>query len=88
MEEDSEIEEKILAQFDFTEIDMNLAELFPEEKLNFADTVSALIHGDLEPSKELFVQLVQDQISYEFRYNKNALAHILIISVFAATAKK
>lgn len=84
MEEDSEIEEKILAQFDFTEIDMNLAELFPEEKLNFADTVSALIHGDLEPSKELFVQLVQDQISYEFRYNKNALAHILIISVFAA----
>lgn len=77
-------QEEMLSKFDFEEIDRSLSDMFPEEKLDFSETVSALIQGDLEPSAELLAKLVSDQISYEFRYNKTALAHIIVIAIFAA----
>lgn len=78
------IRQSILGQFDFEGIDESLSELFPEEKLDFSDTITALTQGDLAPSAELLKRLILDQINYEFRYNKSVLVHILIIAVFAA----
>lgn len=79
-----ETEEQILSMFDFEDLDRSFSEMFPDERLDFSDTVAALLNGDLEPTYEIFSRLFRDQIGYEFHYNKETITHILIIAVFAS----
>ncbi len=51
-------EKQLLEQFDFKELDQSFSEIFPEEKMNFSDTVSALLKGNMEPTYELFSRLL------------------------------
>lgn len=77
-------EERILEEFDFTEIDSSLKKLFPEQKIRFSDLTEAMMSGDLEDIGTLFVQYVKDQFTYEFRSNRKNLVYMLLIAVIAA----
>ena len=66
------------------EIDDSLKELFPEEKLDFKETLMGVISGDLTFSAQLLNRLVSDQLGYAFRSCKDNLVHILLIAVIAA----
>ena len=79
-----EMEEEILSQFDFDEIDESLKELFPEERLDFKQVAAALISGNLELTAGLFNRLVSEQFTYAVRSGKDQLAHMLLIAVIAA----
>lgn len=78
------IEEAILSEFDFDEIEKSLEEMFPEEKIEFGDVVSSLMSGDPEETGSLFIDFLSDMISYEFRYNWHNLVYILLVSLAAA----
>lgn len=60
-----EIQDALLAEFDFNEIEENLDQMFPREKITFSDVVSTLISGDVTEAVRIFLQFVTDQISYE-----------------------
>lgn len=79
-----EIEDAIMSEFDFDEIEKSLQEMFPEEKIEFGDVVSSLMSGEPEETGRLFIDFVSDMISYEFRYNWHNLVYILLISIAAA----
>ncbi len=83
-EELSLIEESLASQYDFNEIDGSLKELFPEEQLEFKDTLIGILSGDLDFSLRLFGRLVTDQISYAFRSSRDNLIHMLLIALLAA----
>ena len=76
--------EKILSEMEFEDIDETLKELYPESKLDFGETVRAIINGELEISAELVNQLVSDQIGYAFRVNRKTLGHMLVLVILAA----
>ena len=78
------IENKIISQFDFDDIDDSLKDLFPGEKLDFKETLMAVITGDMSLSADLLNRLVSDQLTYVVRSNKSNLIHILLIAVIAA----
>ncbi len=80
----TDVEEELSSKYDFTEIDKMLEELFPEEKLNFKDTIVGLISGDLEFSVDLIKQLIGDQLSYEIDSSKTGIIHILLLVIIAA----
>lgn len=80
----TDVEEELSSRYDFTEIDKMLEEIFPEEKLNFKDTIAGLISGDLEFSTDLFKQLIGDQLSYEIDSSKTGIIHILLLVIIAA----
>ena len=80
----TDVEEELSSRYDFTEIDKMLEEIFPEEKLNFKDTIAGLISGDLEFSIDLFKQLIGDQLSYEIDSSKTGIIHILLLVIIAA----
>ncbi len=80
----TDVEEELSSRYDFTEIDKMLKEIFPEEKLNFKDTIAGLISGDLEFSIDLFKQLIGDQLSYEIDSSKTGIIHILLLVIIAA----
>ena len=78
------IENKIISQFDFDDIDDSLKDLFPGEKLDFKETLMTVITGDMSLSADLLNRLVSDQLTYVVRSNKSNLIHILLIAVIAA----
>lgn len=80
----SVMEEGLIDQLEMDEINGSLAELFPEEKLEFKEVLLGVISGDLNFSADLLNRLVMDRISYAFRVSKENLVHILLITVIAA----
>ncbi len=82
--EASVIGEEILEQFSFDDIDRSLKELFPEERLEFKETLAGILSGDLSFSAGLLNRLVADQLSYAFRSSRDNLIHMLLIAVIAA----
>lgn len=81
---ENETQQKLFSEFDFTEIDDSLKKIFPEQKMGFQDLVSSLISGESENAGEMVMQFISDQLNYEFRYNKQNLAYMLLIAVIAA----
>ena len=78
------IEEAILSEFDFDEIERSLQEMFPDEKIEFGDVVTALMSGDAEEAGGVLLDFLSDMVSYEFRYNWHNLVYILLIAIAAA----
>ena len=79
-----EVQDSLMDKFDFSEIDGMLAEIFPNEKLNFRGVLSGLISGDLEFSFKLIKQLVVDQFTYELGNSRSGMIHILLLVIIAA----
>ena len=79
-----EVQDSLMDKFDFSEIDGMLAEIFPNEKLNFREVLTGLITGDLEFSFALIKQLVVDQFTYEMRNSRSGMIHILLLVIIAA----
>lgn len=79
-----EIEEQMVNQFTFDEIDDSLKELFPGEKLDFKETLLGILSGDLTFSAELLKRLIADQLGYAFKSCKDNLIHMLLIAIIAA----
>ena len=61
------IEEAILSEFDFDEIERSLQDMFPDEKIEFGDVVTALMSGDAEEAGGVLLDFLSDVVSYEFR---------------------
>ena len=79
----SDIEKELNNTYDFTEIDAMLDEIFPDEKLNFKDTVLALITGDVDFSFGIIKEMFMDQLFYEMESNKSGMIHILLLVIIA-----
>lgn len=75
---------EILDQLDFKETNAQLKQLFPEEKMDFKETVLELISGDIRLTAKLLNRLVADQVVYAFRSARENLGQILLLAVIAA----
>lgn len=78
------VEEGFMEQFEYDEIDRALKKMFPDEKLDFKETVKAVLSGEQQYTPELLKRLVSDQIFYAFSSCKKNLVQILIITIIAA----
>lgn len=81
---EEETQSRLFSEFDFTEIDNSLKKIFPEKKMDFKALVTSLISGSGADAGKLVLSFVRDQFFYEFRYNRQNLAYMLIIAVIAA----
>ena len=78
------VEEELLDQFEYGEIDDVLKKMFPDEKLDFKETVKAVLSGEEKFSIELLKRLVCDQFFYAFAGCRKNLVQILMITIVAA----
>lgn len=79
-----EVEEALLSEFDFDEIEDSLRRMFPREKISFSEVVSELMSGDIAGVGKIFVEYLSDQIFFEFRYNRENLVYMLLVALTAA----
>ena len=80
----TQVEDALLGEFDFNEIENSLDSMFPDDKIRFGDVVSALISGNIEETGNMILAFLEDQISYEFRYNRHNLVYVLLVALIAA----
>lgn len=79
-----EIQDALLTEFDFNEIEEKLDRMFPQEKISFSDVFSALMSGNMAETIRIFLRFLTDQISYEFDYNRRSLVYVLMTALTAA----
>ena len=78
------VEDALLSEFDFDEIEDSLRRMFPRKKISFSEVVSELMSGDIAGVGKIFVEYLSDQIFYEFRYNRENLVYMLLVALTAA----
>lgn len=79
-----DMEDLILGEFDYEDVDKALESMFPKERMDFRDTVAAVINGEQGYSAKVLWQLISGQFTYAFSASRENLIHILIIAVIAA----
>lgn len=79
-----EAEETIWKEFEFSEIEDLLDDIFPEEKTDFQDLIKKMLSGQTEPSLQVIGEMISDQFFYEWKSSKAGMVHILLIVIVAA----
>ena len=83
-EENIDVQGVVLEQFDFSEIDDSLKEIFPDKKVSFQDILTNLITGDTSFSFDLIKELIVDHFTYEIRNSRSTIVQILLLVIVAA----
>ena len=86
-EEQTKIAEQLeiyVDQYDYQEIDETLKDLFPEERIEFKNTLIGVVSGDITFSVELLKRLGKEQILYALVKSRKNLIHILMLAIMAA----
>lgn len=76
--------EELLQEMDFSEMDRLLAELFPEERIEFGETIRSVMKGETKLDTELLSRMIGDQVFRALRINRESVIHLIIIAVGAA----
>ena len=79
-----EAEETIWKEFEFSEIEDLLDDIFPEKKTDFQDLIKKMLSGQSEPSLQVIGEMISDQFFYEWKSSKAGMVHILLIVIVAA----
>ena len=77
-------EETIWKEFEFSEIEDLLDDIFPEKKTDFQDLIKKMLSGQTEPSLQVIGEMISDQFFYEWKSSKAGMVHILLIVIVAA----
>ena len=79
-----EAEETLWEEFEFSEIEDLLDDIFPEKKTDFQDLIKGMLNGETEPSLQVIGEMISDQFFYEWKSSKDGMVHILLIVIVAA----
>lgn len=79
-----EAEETIWKEFEFSEIEDLLDDIFPEKKTDFQDLIKKMLSGQTEPLLQVIGEMISDQFFYEWKSSKAGMVHILLIVIVAA----
>lgn len=79
-----EAEETIWKEFEFSEIEDLLDDIFPEKKTDFQDLIKKMLSGQTESSLQVIGEMISDQFFYEWKSSKAGMVHILLIVIVAA----
>lgn len=79
-----EAEETLWEEFEFSEIEDLLDDIFPEKKTDFQDLIKGMLNGETEPSLQVIGEMISDQFFYEWKSSKAGMVHILLIVIVSA----
>lgn len=78
------LEEEILGTLETDEMEAIIGEVLMEDKIDFGDLLDAVLNGEYEEVNELAYTYLVEQFYYELSYNRAAMMHILILTIFAS----
>lgn len=79
-----ELEEQLMNELDTTAIEEVVGEVFMDEKISFDDILDGILEGNYEEINEMVYKYLIEQFYYELSYNKAAMVHIIMLTIFAS----
>ena len=75
---------EMMEGLDFTDVDKMMREIFPDERIKFADVLEMLMEGDVSGALQLSGKGLVSTLFSVLSENKQAMIHILVIALIAA----
>lgn len=79
-----ELETQVLDELDTDPLDEIIGEILMEDKITFIELIEAVLYSEYEEVNEMVYQYLVGQFYYELSYNREAMIHILLLTIFAA----
>lgn len=77
-------ETELLESMDFSDLDRVLAELFPEESMNFGDAVRKIMSGDTGTAGEVIGKMIRERIFGAWEANRMTMIHLILLAIISA----
>lgn len=79
-----QLEEQMLNELETDAIEEIIGEVLMEDKISFTDILNGVLTGDYEEINDMVYQYLVKQFFYELSYNRAAMIHILMLTLFAS----
>ncbi len=79
-----QLEEQLLDEFETDAIEQIVGEALMEDKITFRGLLDTVLSGEYDQLNELAYQYLVEQFYYALSYNKTAMLHILLLTIFAS----
>lgn len=83
-EETPEAAREMMEDLDFTDVDKMMREIFPDERIRFADVLETFMEGDVSGALQLAGKGLLGTLFSVLSENRQAMIHILVIALIAA----
>lgn len=87
--EDARISDKtqnteLLESMDFTDIDRIMEDLFPQERMGFADAVRQIMLGNTDVGRDAIKEMLQERILGAWEVNRKSILYLILLAIASA----
>lgn len=87
--EDAQISDKtqnteLLESMDFTDIDRMMEDLFPQERMRFADAVRQIMLGNTDVGRDAIKEMLQERILGAWEVNRKSILYLILLAIASA----
>lgn len=87
--EDVQISDKtqnmeLLESMDFTDIDRMMEDLFPQERMEFADAVRQIMMGNTDVGRDAIKEMLRERILGAWEVNRKSILYLILLAIAAA----
>lgn len=87
--EDVQISDKtqnmeLLESMDFTDIDRMMEDLFPQERMEFADAVRQIMMGNTDVGRDAIKEMLRERILGAWEVNRKSILYLIILAIASA----
>lgn len=87
--EDAQISDKtqnteLLESMDFTDVDRMMEDLFPQERMEFADAVRQIMMGNTDVGRDAIKEMLQERILGAWEVNRKSILYLILLAIASA----
>ena len=87
--EDVQISDKtqnmeLLESMDFTDIDRMMEDLFPQERMEFADAVRQIMMGNTDVGRDAIKEMLRERIFGAWEVNRKSILYLILLAIASA----
>lgn len=87
--EDAQISDKtqnteLLESMDFTDIDRMMEDLFPQERMGFADAVRQIMLGNTDVGRDAIKEMLQERTLGAWEVNRKSILYLILLAIASA----
>lgn len=87
--EDAQISDKtqnteLLESMDFTDVDRMMEDLFPQERMGFADAVRQIMLGNTDVGRDAIKEMLQERILGAWEVNRKSILYLILLAIASA----
>ena len=75
---------ELLESMDFTDIDRMMEDLFPQERMEFADAVRQIMMGNTDVGRDAIKEMLRERILGAWEVNRKSILYLILLAIASA----